>query len=256
MNKLIHGDCLEVMQDLIDQGVKVDAVICDPPFGTTKCKWDTIIPLDQMWLKIENLCAVNTPKLIFGQDPFSSHLRISNINQYRYDWIWEKDKGANWMFANKQPMKVHELVSVFYKNQPIYNPQKTLNPKGTSKRHLSKNPSKITANVREVMGDSWKETKMDDIQNYHGKNYEPDKLLPRSIQYFARESRGKVHPTQKPVALMEYLIKTYTNEGDVVLDFAMGSGTTCLAAKNLNRQYIGIEKEKEYFDIAVKRLND
>jgi site-specific DNA-methyltransferase (adenine-specific) len=168
----------------------------------------------------------------------------------------QKDKAANFLFGNKMPLKVIEIISVFYSSQPTYNPQKEIRQSGVHKGSLYKNPSKITKNVKEVMGDSWKETEMDETQNYHGKNYEADKLLPKQLVYFSREKRGKVHPTQKPVTLAEYFIKTYTNENETVLDNCMGSGTTGVACKNLNRNFIGIELDPEYFKIAGKRINE
>jgi len=252
--ELIQGDCLEKMHDIPDGSV--DTVLTDPPYGTTACKWDSIIPLEPMWEQLKRIIKPNGAIVMFGGEPFSSFLRVSNVKDYRYDWVWEKDKGANWMFANKQPLKVQENILVFYGKQPTYNPQKTINPNGESKRHLLKNPSKISKNVKDVMGSAWKETEMDDSDNYHGKNYDPKMLLPRSIQKFSREAKGKVHPTQKPVLLMEYLIKTYTNEGDTVLDFTMGSGTTGVACKTLNRHFIGIELDPDYFKIAENRINE
>lgn len=249
---LIHGDCLEKMKDIPDGSI--DAVICDLPYGTTACKWDTVIPFEPMWEQLKRVTKKNGAIVLFGSQPFTSALVMSNPDMYKYDWYWEKDKGANFMFGNKMPLKNIETISVFYYKQPTYNPQKTINPAGISRRHLYKNPSKITKNVREVMGDSWKETALDETQNYHGQTYEPDKLLPKQLIYFAREQKGKVHPTQKPVALFEYLIKTYTNEGETVLDFTMGSGTTGVACKNLNRNFIGIEIDKTYFEIAKKRV--
>lgn len=251
---LFQGDCLEVMKDIPDGSV--DLILTDPPYGTTACKWDSIIPLEPMWEQLKRIIKPNGAIVLFGGEPFSSALRMSNINQYRYDWIWEKDKGANWMFGNKQPLKVQENICVFYSKQPTYNPQKTINPKGSQKKHLSKNPSKITKNVKDVMGNGWKETKMDDSENYHGKNYDPKMLLPRSIQKFKREAKGKVHPTQKPVELMEYLIKTYTNDGETVLDFTCGSGSTGVAAVNTNRKFIGIELDENYFKIAETRIKE
>ncbi len=252
--KLIHGDCIEKMKEI--PAGSVDMILTDPPYGTTACKWDSVIPFEPMWAELKRIIKPNGAIVLFGSEPFSSALRMSNIKQYKYDWYWEKDKAANWMFGNKMPLKTFETISVFYENQPTYNPQKTINPKGTSKRHLYKNPSKITENVKMVMGDSWKETSMDETKNYHGKNYEPDKLLPRQSIYFSREQKGKVHPTQKPVALMEYLIKTYTNEGETVLDFTMGSGSTGVACVNTNRDFIGIELDEGYFTIACKRIKE
>jgi len=251
-NNVYCGDCLELMKEIDDQSV--DLILCDLPYGTTRCKWDVIIPFESLWQHYSRIIKPNGAILLFGNEPFSSKLRLSNINQYKYDWYWQKDKAANFLFGNKMPLKNIEIISVFYNMQPIYNPQKEINPKGVSKRHLYKNPAKITKNVKEVMGDSWKETKMDNTQNYHGKSYEPDKLLPKQLIYFAREQRGKAHPTQKPVALCEYLIKTYTNEGDLVLDNCLGSGTTAIACIRTGRNYIGIEKEQKYVDIALQRI--
>ena len=222
--------------------------------GTTACKWDVVIPFEPLWEQYKRIIKDRGAIVLFGSEPFSSYLRMSNIKQYKYDWYWEKDKAANWMFGNKMPLKTFETVSVFYERQPTYNPQKTINPAGVSKRHLYKNPSKITDNVRAVMGGEWKETEMDATGNYHGRTYEPDKLLPRQSIYFTREQMGKQHPTQKPVALIEYLIKTYTNEGETVLDNCIGSGTTAIACLNTNRNFIGFEMDKGYFDIANERI--
>ena len=252
--ELIQGDCLEIMSSIPDKSI--DMILCDLPYGTTKCKWDVVIPFDKLWEQYNRVVKPNGGIALFGNEPFSSALRLSNLFAYRYDWYWQKDKAANFLFGNKMPLKVIEVISVFYSALPTYNPQKEINPKGVSKRHLSHNPSKISKNVKEIMGGSWKETEMDETQNYHGKHYEADKLLPKQLVYFSREQRGKVHPTQKPVALAEYLIKTYTNEGDLVLDNCMGSGTTGVACKNLNRNFIGIEKDPEYFKIAEKRINE
>lgn len=252
-NQIYLGDCLEKMQEIDDKSV--DLILCDLPYGTTKCKWDIIISFEELWKQYNRIAKDNTAILLFGNEPFSSYLRISNIEKYRYDWYWQKDKAANFLFGNKMPLKNIEIISCFYFKQPTYNPQKTINPSGTSKRHLSPNPSKISGNVKEMMGESWKETEMDSTQNYSGKNYEPDKLLPKQLVYFAKDQRNKVHPTQKPVSLLEYLIKTYTNENDIVLDNCFGSGSTLVATKNLNRQFIGIEKEEKYFNIAKERLN-
>ena len=254
MVQLIKGDCLVEMKSIPDKSM--DMILCDLPYGTTACKWDNVIPFEPLWEQYKRVIKDNGAIVLFGSEPFSSYLRMSNIKQYKYDWYWEKDKAANWMFGNKMPLKTFETVSVFYERQPTYNPQKTINPAGVSKRHLYKNPSKITDNVRAVMGGEWKETEMDATGNYHGRTYEPDKLLPRQSIYFAREQRGKQHPTQKPVALLEYLIKTYTNEGETVLDNCMGSGSTGIACVNINRSFIGIEMDDKYFEIASKRIND
>lgn len=250
--KLINGDCLEVMRDIPDNSI--DFVLCDLPYGTTKCKWDVVLPFDKLWGEYTRILKQNGCVALFGTEPFSSMLRISCLHLYKYDWYWQKDKGANFLFANKMPLKVIETVSIFYQNQPTYNPQKESNPNGPTKKHLCKNPSKITKNVKDVMGDSWKETELGESQNYFGKNYEPDKLLPKQLIYFAKDQRGKVHPTQKPVSLAEYLIQTYTNVGDTILDNCMGSGTTGVACVNTKRNFIGIEKDPHFFNIAEERI--
>lgn len=250
--QLFEGDCLEIMKRI--PADSVDAILCDLPYGSTKCRWDTVIPFSLLWEQYKRIRKEAGVTVLFGNELFSSSLRLSNVHEYRYDWYWQKDKAANFWFGNRMPLKTVEVISVFYAKQPTYNPQKEINPKGPSKRHLGPNPSKISSHVREVMGSSWKETLLDTTQNYHGKTYEPDKLLPKQLIYFSRDQRGRIHPTQKPVALMEYLIRTYTNEGDVVLDNCMGSGTTGVACRKLNRSFIGIEQNAEYFNQAKNRI--
>ena len=234
--KLIHGDCLEEMDNLIKEGVVVDAIICDLPYGTTQCKWDSVIPFGEMWLRLNKLIKPNGAIVLFGSEPFSSALRMSNIKNYKYDWVWEKSKASNYLNSKKQPLKASEDINVFYKKQPTYNPQMIKgNPynKGKAKRETSVYGKQVSIEV-----------KSEDGLRY-----------PRSvIKFKTAESEGKLHPTQKPVALMEYLIKTYTNEGDTVLDFTMGSGSTGVACKNLNRNFIGIEKDEKYFKIAEERV--
>lgn len=254
INEIIHGDCLEVMNDIPD--MSIDLILCDLPYGSTRCKWDTIIPFESLWVHYKRIIKDRGVILLCGQEPFSSYLRTSGIDLYKYDWYWEKDKGANFLFGNKQPLKNIEIISCFYKQQPIYNPQKVANPKGTSKRHLSPNPIKFSSNVKEIMGDSWKAPDMGIAQNCYSKTYEPDKLLPKQLIYFAREQRNKLHPTQKPVALFEYLIKTYTNEGDLVLDNCAGSFTTAVASDNTKRNWVCIEKEAKYCEIGRKRIKE
>lgn len=230
--ELYWGDCLKIMDGLIADGVKVDAIITDPPYGTTACKWDSVIPFDEMWKRLKVLRKDNTPIVLFGSEPFSSSLRISNIKEYKYDWIWEKEQGANFMLVKYQPYKVHEIISVFYKHR--YNPQMTKGKPYVSGKGFS---GDITGNVIK-------------IQNKNiGIRY------PKSIQKFNTDKKTSIHPTQKPLALMEYLVKTYTNEGDTVLDFTMGSGTTGIACKNLNRNFIGIELDLNYYMIAQERIN-
>ena len=232
MIDLKHGDCLELMKDIPDGSV--DLVLADPPYGTTACKWDSVIPFEPMWEQLKRIVKPNGAICLFGSEPFSSALRMSNIKYFKYDWIWEKEQGANFMLCKYQPYKVHEIVSVFSKSTHNYFPQMTdgkpyVSGKGTS--------GDITGNVKKI------QTKND------GKRY------PRSIQKFCTDKSKSKHPTQKPVALLEYLIKTYTNEGETVLDNCMGSGSTGVACVNTNRRFIGIELDDKYFNIAKQRID-
>ncbi len=243
MIELINGDCLEEMKKIPDGSI--DLILTDPPYGTTACKWDTIIPFEPMWEQLKRIIKPNGAIVLFGTEPFSSMLRTSNIGQYKYDWYWNKNHGANFAQANKRPLNVVEIVSVFYTKPPTYNSQKIDNPKGEEKRHRYKPSKQKEVFVGQVA--------MANEYANKGERYEPNKLLARSIISFSREHKP-IHPTQKPVALMEYLTKTYTNEGETVLDFTMGSGTTGVACKNLNRNFIGIELDPTYFEIAQKRI--
>jgi site-specific DNA-methyltransferase (adenine-specific) len=229
------GDCLERMKEIPDGSV--DMILADPPYGTTACKWDSVIDLALMWEQLKRIIKPNGAIVLFGSEPFSSFLRVSNIRMFRYDWIWEKEQGIGFANANKMPMKKHEVVSVFYKKLPKYYPQGLL--------PFSKKVVRKETDVGEYMG---KNGVSNTTYEQKYTNY------PTSILEFSRNKVGTVHPTQKPVALMEYLIRTYTLEGDTVLDFCMGSGSTIVAAKNLNRRAIGIEKDEKYFEIAKKRI--
>lgn len=230
---LMLGDCLERMKE-IPSG-SVDMILTDPPYGTTACKWGSIIPLEPMWEQLKRIIKPNGAIVMTASQPFTTTLIASNMNIFKYCWVWEKEQGVNFQLVKKQPLKVHEDICVFYESLPIYNPQglidceitKSNKGKGGSLGHLS------SESKRKV----YKQTK---------------KGYPKSIQKFARD-RG-LHPTQKPVALMEYLIKTYTNEGETVLDFCLGSGITGVAAKNLNRKFIGIELDSNYFEISKERI--
>lgn len=227
--QLYNGDCLEVMDKLIEQGVKVDAIITDPPYGTTACKWDSVIPFNEMWDRLNKLIELDGAVALFGSEPFSSALRMSNIKNYKYDWYWKKGNSkTGHLNAKRRPMFNMEIISVF--NSRLYNPQ-GLVPYG-----------KIA--TRGHNGDCYAESKNKNFQEYT--NY------PTHFLEFSKD--GKFHPTQKPVALMEYLIKTYTNEGDTVLDFTMGSGSTGVACVNTNRKFIGIELDEKYFEIAKERI--
>jgi site-specific DNA-methyltransferase (adenine-specific) len=236
------------MDKLIADGVKVDAIITDPPYGTTACKWDSVIPFEPMWERLNKLIKPNGAIVLFGSEPFSSALRMSNIKNYKYDWVWDKKKAGNFAQSGFMPMKVNECISVFVnKGKPTYNPQKTKNPKGKIR---VKNGAKNREDRKEAGGMGG--------QVKYSDRYEPDKLLPTTIISISKDNYGKniFHPTQKPVKLLEYLVRTYTNEGETVLDFTMGSGTTGIACKNLNRNFIGIELDEEYFKIAEKRINE
>lgn len=215
----------------------VDMILTDLPYGTTQCKWDSIIPFEPLWQQYNRIIKDNGAIVLFGTEPFSSHLRLSNLKNYKYDWIWDKVKGTGFLNAKKQPMRNHELISVFYKKQCIYNPQKT-------QGHIKKKSYRR----KELQTDVYGEMKND-------YTYESTERYPRSIQVFSTDTQNSsLHPTQKPVALCEYMIKTYTNEGDLILDSCMGSGTTGVAAKNLGRRFIGIELDEKYFEIAKNRI--
>lgn len=242
--KLYQGDCLEVMDKMIKKNIKVDMVLTDPPYGTTQCKWDSIIPLDEMWKSLNGLINDNTPIVLFGSEPFTSILINSNLKTFKYNWIWEKDKSTGHLNAKKQPMRKTELISVFYKKQCLYNPQ------------LSKKPKE---NIRPPT------TKRSNIDNYGKMDKESVREIPIDMSYpneilkfrACFGDKGKsLHPTQKPVDLLEYLIKTYTQENAIILDFTCGSGTTLVAAKNLNRKCYGIELEENYCEITKNRLEN
>ena len=243
--KLIKGDCLEVMKT-IESG-SIDAIITDPPYGTTACKWDSVIPFKPMWEQLHRIIKPNGAIVLFGSEPFSSALRMSNIKNYRYDWIWSKSNPANIALANRMPLKYHEVISVFYKKQPTYNKQMIPRDELGKKRLQNKN-NPIRFKGSDIQGTS-KISKDYDINRYDENFKNPSTILNFKVE------RGKKHPTQKPVALMEYLIKTYTNKGETVLDFTMGSGSTGVACKNTNRNFIGIEMDENYFEIATNRIN-
>ena len=236
--KLYQGDCLEIMNQLIEQNIKVDAIITDPPYGTTQNSWDSVIPFDKMWEKLLQLCKDTTPIILFGNQPFTSTLVSSNLKMFRYSLVWVKNKFSDFLNASRKPMKIHEDILIFYKDLPLYNPQYTYSE--SYKR--------------------WNTQKSVDKQTNYGKHkshvsQSDGKRLPTTVLNFDRVERP-LHSTQKPIALMEYLIKTYTNEDDTVLDFTMGSGSTGVACKNLNRNFIGIEINEKYFEIAKERIKN
>lgn len=236
---LWNDECLSAMKRIPDGSV--DMVMCDLPYGTTACKWDAVIPFAPLWEAYRRVCKKNAAIVLTASQPFTSALVMSNADWFRYCWVWEKSSGTGFLDAKKRPMRFHEDISVFYLEQPTYNPQKTSGkPNHGSKVFASK--SKIYS------GDfGYSETDVSGLK------------YPRSVQFFQSippTGREKVaHPTQKPVALMEYLIKTYTNEGELVLDNTMGSGTTGVACGNLGRRFIGIEQDEKYFQIAQTRIS-
>lgn len=232
---LMHGDCLQRMNEIDSKSA--DCILADIPYGTTMCKWDSVIDLDLMWEQLKRILKPNGVVLLTAAQPFTSVLACSNLPMFKYDWVWDKPAGTGFFNAKKMPLRSHESVLVFYNKLPTYNPQKT-------KGHKRKTAKKKVV-VSECYG-----------KDISLPNYDSTERYPRSIQRFSSDKRfNNLHPTQKPVALMEYLIKTYTNERDTVLDFTMGSGTTGVAAKNLNRKFIGIELDKGYFDVATNRIN-
>jgi DNA modification methylase len=238
INKTYLGDCLELMKDIPDKSI--DLILCDPPFGTTNCKWDSIIDLDKMWIQYERIIKDNGAILLFGQTPFDKLLGASNLKLLRYEWIWEKTQPTGHLNAKRCPMKAHENILVFYKKLPTYNPIKTFGHKRkVATAHHKRNSS---------TGDIY--NKSDDF-----KDYDSTERYPRSVLQFSSDKQKlNLHSTQKPLALMEYFVKTYSNEGDLVLDNAAGSGTTGLACKNLNRNYIMIENDPGIFKICKDRL--
>ena len=249
---LIQGDCIEEMQKLICADVKVDMILTDIPYGTTACKWDVIIPFDKMWDCIEKLSKDRTPTLLFGNEPFSSYLRISNIKQYKYDWVWNKENSSNFLSAKYQPLKPLEYISVFYDKAPTFNPirrPKTIDYDASRTSESDKEYKPVNC---EIMDYQYKRRRytIDDGTRH------PINLITFNNQVGECNNSNRVHPTQKPVELMEYLIKSYTNEGDTVLDFTMGSGSTGVACKSLGRNFIGIELDEHYYSIAVERIKD
>ena len=234
MIDLIKGECLEVMKSIPDGSI--DAIITDPPYGTTACKWDSVIDFDLMWEQLNRVIKPNGAIVLFGSEPFSSALRMSNIKNYKYDWKWNKKAGGNPLNAKRQPLKIYEDIIVFNKHN--YYPIKEIRGKARKKGGLNKQPE-LTGKV--------------DL-NYFTVNNE---YYPTSIIEISNASRkDKQHPTQKPIDLMEYLIKTYTNKNETVLDFTMGSGSTGVACVNTNRNFIGIEMDNKYFDIAKQRIKE
>lgn len=245
MYKLYNGDALEIMDKLISEGVKVDCIITDPPYGILNkkiFKWDNIIPFDEMWDRIDKLKRNDsTPVLLFGKQPFSSFLNISNINEFRFEIIWEKQQGIDFMSAKRKPLANHENISVFYKKQTNYNPIMDKGTQYVRKGEYSSSDISGAGNLKGTARDT----------NNEGFRY------PKTVRLYSSPSgKQRVHPTQKPIELLEWLVKSYSNEGDTILDFTMGSGSTGVACKNTNRNFIGIELDETYYNIAKERMED
>ena len=234
--KLMFGDCLERMKEIPDGSV--DFVITDLPYGTVQCSWDNVIDFTLMWEQLKRIIKYNGVIGLFGAEPFSSQLRCSNLKMFKYDWVWEKSKATGFLNSKKQPLRSHEIISIFYSKQPTYSPQMVSGSaynKGVRKEQTGND---VYGSFNQV-----------EVKSATGMRY------PRSVQYFrTAESEGGFHKTQKPVALLEYLIKTYTQEGETVLDFTAGSMSTAIACINTNRKGIMIEKDEHYFKVGSERV--
>lgn len=239
LNSLINGDCLEVMPKIKEHSV--DLILCDLPYGRTRNKWDSIIPFDKLWENYKRVIKPNGAIVLFCDGMFMAELMVSNKKMWKYNIVWDKVLTSGFLNANKMPLRSHEEIAVFYDKPPTYNPQKFKgapnHSKGTSQKNTNNNYGKFEiVDNRELLGDM---------------------KHPRSIWTFSKPHPSKmVHPTEKPIECIEYIIKTYTNEGDLVLDNCMGSGTTCVGCANLNRNFIGIELQEEFFDISVQRVKE
>lgn len=239
INSIFNTDCLEGMKEIPDKSI--DAIICDLPFGTTNCKWDTVIPLEPLWNQYERIIKDNGAIVLFAQTPFDKVLGASNLKLLRYELIWEKTAATGHLNAKKMPLKAHENILVFYKKLPTYNPQKTMGhkPVNSYTKYLE------TQNRGEIYNKATKEVS-------GGGNTD---RYPRSVLQFASDKQKlNLHPTQKPLALIEYLVKTYSNEGDIILDNCMGSGTTAVACLNTGRNFIGYETDEYYYNVIHERI--
>ena len=249
--KLYKGDCLEVMKEI--EAGSIDAIITDPPYGTTACKWDSVIDFELMWEQLNRIIKPNGAIVLFGSEPFSSALRMSNIKNYKYDWIWDRQIPSGHLNVKIMPLKYHEIVSVFSNKKHTYNRQFT--PKDIKEQRPNKYKNSKTRDEKRGVIINEKE-----VFGTHKAGYSKDNndkvCNPKSIIKFKNSKRNRVHPTQKPVELMEYLIKTYTNENETVLDFTMGSGSTGVGCVNTKRNFIGIEMDSNYFEIAEQRIKE
>lgn len=239
LNKIYNEDCLEGMKNINDKSI--DMILCDLPYGTTQNKWDSIIPLDKIWEQYCRVIKDNGAIVLFAQTPFDKVLGSSNLKMLKYEWIWEKTSATGHLNAKRMPMKAHENILVFYKKPPTYNPIKTTG----HERKVSKAEHKINCKATTNYGEFGLTT------------YDSTERYPRSVITFPKDiQKSSLHPTQKPVALCEYLINTYTNEGETVLDNCMGSGTTAVSCINTDRNYIGFELDATYYDLGNKRIEE
>jgi len=247
MIQLIKGDCLVEMQNIPNKSI--DAIICDLPYGTTACKWDTVIPFEPLWAQYKRIIKDNGAIVLFGSQPFTSALVMSNPKWFKYEWIWVKNRVTGFANAKIQPLRNYEDVVVFSKGKTNYFPQDLIRIDKTVKNGKSVGGETLRTNIEDSKNKGSLRTEGKEyIQEFTG--------YPKQTLTNIKEDIDKLHPTQKPEALLEYLIKTYTNENDTVLDNTMGSGTTGVACKNLNRNFIGIEMDDKYFEIAQKRIQD
>ena len=247
--KLIKGDCLDKMKDIADGSI--DAVITDIPYGTTACKWDTAIPFEPMWNQLKRITKKNGAIVLFGSQPFTSALVMSNIKMFKYEWIWDKMKGSGSLLAKKRPLKSHENILIFCKTNTIYIPQKEISKVENRRDFNRRNRKEIKKIKSDIYGTvpGYIDVDVFDLLRH------PKTIIQISSQANELNQGKRLHPTQKPVSLIEYLIKTYTNEGETVLDFTSGSFTTAIACLNTKRNFIGIEKDEHYFQIGKERIN-
>lgn len=247
MDYSLHlGDCLDVMKDIPDDSI--DFILCDLPYGTTACKWDVVIPFEPLWEQYNRVLKKESAAVLFGSEPFSTQLRVSNIEMYRYDWYWVKTKPSLYQHAKNRPMKSVETISVFSKSKWGHKSQ--LNDR------MTYYPQGVVSSGKKIVNKNYNAGKTVGTRpNQIGKEYESFTGFPNDVLMYTNvKGKDCLHPTQKPVPLLEYLIKTYTLEGETVLDNTMGSGSTGVAALNLNRKFIGIEKDEHYFNIAKERI--
>ena len=237
--QILQGDCLELMKDIPDGSV--DMILCDLPYGTTACKWDTVIPFEPLWEQYKRIIKPNGAVVLFGSEPFSSYLRLSNLKWYKYDLVWDKKSTTGFLNAKKRPLRRHEYIHIFSNGAPVYYPLMETRGKPRKKGNYNK---------KQGNGDSV-------YRHYENHTSFNNTYYPTDIIMFSNAAqKGKVHPTQKPVALLEYLIHTYTNDGETVLDNCMGSGSAGVACINTGRNFIGIELDPVYFEIAKRRIQE